>query len=65
MECLGIIGTLFILLAFTRNNERDIRLLDGVGAMFFIAYGLTISSFSTVLLNALLVGIQVYKLLTR
>lgn len=63
MEIIGILGTLFIILAFTFNGEIKIRILDLIGAILFVIYGLTISSFSTILLNSLLVFIQIYKIL--
>ena len=65
MEWLGIAGTLFIILAFTMNGEREIRVLDLIGALLFVIYGVTIHSFSTVLLNVVLVVVQAYKLLRR
>lgn len=65
MEWLGIAGTLFIILAFAMNGERKIRVLDLIGALLFVVYGVTIHSFSTVLLNVVLVVVQAYKLLRR
>ena len=65
MEWIGIAGTLFIILAFTMNGERKIRVLDLIGALLFVIYGVTIHSFSTVLLNVVLVVVQAYKLLRR
>ena len=63
MEVIGILGTLFIILAFTRNGELQIRVFDVVGATLFVIYGITISSFSTILLNGLLIVIQIYKII--
>lgn len=65
MEWLGILGTLFIILAFTMNGEKKIRVFDMIGAILFIVYGFTIGSFSTILLNVVLVVVQAYKLLRR
>lgn len=62
MEIIGIIATLFIVLAFIQNGEFKIRILDLIGAVLFIIYGITISSFSTILLNGILVIIQIYKM---
>ena len=62
MEVIGIIGTLVILLAFVMNGEVKIRLFDLLGAVLFIIYGITISSFSTILLNVALVIVQLFKL---
>lgn len=65
MEWIGIAGTLFIILAFTMNGERKIRIFDLIGALLFIIYGVAIRSFSTILLNVVLVVVQAYKLLRR
>lgn len=65
MEWIGIAGTLFIILDFTMNGERKIRIFDLIGALLFIIYGVTIRSFSTILLNVVLVVVQAYKLLRR
>ena len=61
-ELIGIIATSFIVLAFTRNGEFKIRVFDLVGAVLFVVYGILIQSFSTVLLNGILIGIQIFKL---
>lgn len=61
----AVAGTLFIILAFTMNGERKIRIFDLIGALLFIIYGVTIRSFSTILLNVVLVVVQAYKLLRR
>ena len=65
MEWIGIAGTLFIIWAFTMNGERKIRFFDMFGALLFIIYGVMIHSFSTVLLNVVLVVVQAYKLMRR
>ena len=62
VEILGIIATLFIVLAFSLNGELKIRIFDLIGAALFVIYGILIHSFSTVLLNTILCGIQVFKI---
>lgn len=64
-EVLGVVATVFILLAFLQSGELRIRILDSVGAVLFIVYGILIQSFSTVLLNSILVVIQIVKLYNR
>ena len=61
-EVLGVCATIFILLAFLQNGELNIRILDSVGALLFILYGVLIHSFSTVLLNSILIIIQLVKM---
>lgn len=63
IEILGIIGTLCIIAAFCMNGEKKIRILDTVGALFFIVYGVGIHSLSTVVLNCILVVVQLVKLI--
>lgn len=62
VELIGIIATVFIVVAFSMDGEKKIRILDLVGAVLFVIYGLLIKSFSTCLLNLILVGVQIYKL---
>ena len=62
MEFLGIFGTLFIILAFTKNGELKTRIFDLIGAILFVIYGIIINSFSTILLNVILIIIQLYKI---
>lgn len=61
-EIIGVIATLFIIVAFIQTGEIRIRILDCVGALLFVIYGTLIQSFSTVLLNVILIGIQIYKI---
>ena len=37
-------------------------MFDLVGAVLFVIYGVLIHSFSTILLNGILIGIQIYML---
>ena len=62
MEFIGIFGTLFIILAFAMNGEFKIRVFDLIGAILFVIYGITILSFSTILLNGILIVVQLYKI---
>jgi hypothetical protein len=62
VELIGIIGSCFICVAFLFKKVIWIRLFDSVGAILFIIYGLMIHSFSTVLLNGILILIQLVNL---
>lgn len=61
-EFIGILATLFILLAFLKSGEYEIRIYDLIGAILFVIYGILIDSFSVYFLNAILIIIQIYKL---
>lgn len=62
MEILGIIATIFIILAFINKDIIKIRIFDIIGAILFIIYGILIKSFSTILLNCILTGVNIYHL---
>lgn len=63
-EIIGLSATVFVLIAFLMRGERKIRIFDLIGSILFVAYGIKIGSMSTVLLNTVLVGIQIFKICT-
>ncbi len=63
VEVLGMIGSVFIILAFMFKDVRIIRILDSIGASLFIVYGILIHSWSNIFLNVILILIQVYRLI--
>ena len=63
VEILGIIATLFIVVAFAMNSKKSIRIFDTIGAILFIIYGILIGSLSVWLLNGILVIINIHKLI--
>lgn len=62
VEVLGIVATLFILAAFSLNDKKLIRLVDSIGALLFVIYGILINSLSVWLLNICLIIINLYKI---
>lgn len=65
IEILGIIATLFVLAAFMLNDVKQIRIVDLIGAILFVVYGILIHSLSVSLLNGILIIIHLYKLIKR
>lgn len=62
IEIIGIIATLCVLASFVLNGESKIRVVNIVGAIIFVIYGLLIRSISVWLLNGALIFIHLYKL---
>ena len=62
VEIIGIVATLFILAAFSLNDKKLIRLVDSIGALLFVIYGILINSLSIWLLNICLIIINLYKI---
>lgn len=63
IEILGIISTLFIVLAFVCKNVVSIRLLDIIGAIGFVVYGTLTKTWSTLALNIALILINLFYLI--
>lgn len=62
-ELIGIAGTLFVLLSFLMKDLTKVRLINIIGALLFVAYGLLIGALSTWLLNGVLVIIHIVYLI--
>jgi hypothetical protein len=62
MEYLGYIATVLVLLSFTRKKIEQLRVLNSIGAILFVIYGIGIHSFPVVLTNALIFLINMSKL---
>lgn len=64
-EIIGLLGTLFVLISFLMKEVKLIRIINIIGAILFVIYGLLIGALSTWLLNAILVIIHIIYLLKR
>ena len=62
IELIRITGTLFILLSFVKTGERRIRRLNLIGSIIYVIYGVLINSFSTTVLNIIMIFIHIYYL---
>ena len=62
-EILGIVASSFIILAFLFKDVKIIRILDSMGALLYIIYGILIPSPSIIFLNTVLILIQIYRLI--
>ena len=62
VEILGIVASLFVISAFLFKNVKIIRLLDAVGALLYVIYGILIYSYANILLNTVLIAVQIYHL---
>ena len=63
IEVLGITASLFIILAFLFKDVRIIRILDSVGAILYVIYGILIGSWANIFLNSVLILIQICRLI--
>ncbi len=64
-EAIGIVATLFVLASFLLNDIRKVRIINIIGAVLFVIYGLCIGAFSTWLMNALLILVHLFYLFRK
>lgn len=62
MELIGILATVFIVLSFVFQKEKQIRIVNIIGCVLFVVYGVAIGAFSTWLSNGMLILIHGYYL---
>lgn len=63
LEILGTIASIFVLISFLMKGERKIRLINILGAIMFVIYGLFINAFSIWFLNGTLCIIHIIILI--
>jgi hypothetical protein len=60
IDIFGYIGTVLILYSFTIENIYKLRLINSVGSVFWIIYGIGISAGPTILVNSCVLCIHTY-----
>ena len=63
MELIGVLASIIVLISFLFNNIRIIRIINIMGCMLFVIYGICINAFSVWFLNAALAIIHIIKLI--
>lgn len=64
-EIIGIVATLFIIASFLTKDLIKVRIVNLVGSVIFIVYGVLIHSWSTAILNLVMVIVHLVYLLRR
>lgn len=62
MEWLGTLASVMILISWSAKNEKQIRLLNMVGAVMFVIYGILIKSFSVAFLNLAVIIVHIFRI---
>lgn len=62
VEVLGVIASIVVLISFLFKQEKYIRLVNILGALCFVVYGLLLGAFSVWFLNGALIVIHIYYL---
>ena len=62
IELIGYLGTAFVLASFMMSDIKKLRLVNIIGGLLWIVYGIVVGSSSIIVGNVLIVLIQGYKL---
>ncbi|MCV2232137.1 YgjV family protein [Paracholeplasma manati] len=62
VEIFGVTAGALVLISFLMKGERNIRLINIIGSVIFIVYGVMIGSLSVTLLNVGLTLVHIVKL---
>jgi O-antigen/teichoic acid export membrane protein len=61
-EIVGYLGSAFVLLSFLLKDIKKIRLINIVGAAFFVIYGIYTETWATAFMNLALILVHIYYL---
>lgn len=61
MEWIGILASTITLLSFVLSTEVQMRLVNLIGSLVFIAYGVSINAPTVCAFNTLMVVVNAYK----
>jgi uncharacterized protein with PQ loop repeat len=64
-EIIGYAASLFVLLSFFNKDLRKLRIVNSVGCVLFIIYGVLLPSFPVILTNAAILVVNGYYLFIR
>lgn len=60
MDIFGYIGTVLILYSFTIESMKKLRIVNSIGSVFWIIYGLSIGANPTILVNSCVLCIHLW-----
>jgi uncharacterized protein with PQ loop repeat len=61
-EYIGYLASVIVLISFLMKNIRTLRIVNSIGCLLFIAYGLLLFSIPIIITNAAIVLINGYYL---
>lgn len=62
IEWVGYAASLFIVVSLTMTSIVKLRIINSIGCLLFIIYGLNLNAYPVVISNALIVMINIYNL---
>ncbi|MEN8186747.1 MAG: YgjV family protein [Bacteroidota bacterium] len=65
IEWIGYAASFFVAVSFTFRSMSKFRIVNILGCIFFIAYGVLIDSIPVIIANLYILGMNFYHLLKR
>ncbi len=62
-EIIGLIASCFVLLSFLQKGEVKIRIINCIGCIIFVVYGILINALSVWLLNGITLIVQIVNII--
>ncbi|MGL5315755.1 MAG: YgjV family protein [Peptostreptococcaceae bacterium] len=62
IEWIGYAASIFIVISLTMTDIIKLRIINTIGCLLFVAYGLTVGAYPVALSNAIIVLINFYNL---
>lgn len=62
-EIIGLAASSFVLLSFLLKGEKKIRIINSIGCIIFIIYGILINALSVWLLNSITLIVQIVRII--
>ncbi|EIJ39122.1 hypothetical protein JoomaDRAFT_2128 [Galbibacter orientalis DSM 19592] len=64
-ELIGYVASLGILLSFFMKEITKLRIVNSIGCIFFVIYGIMLPSIPIIITNAAILGVNFYYLFVR
>lgn len=61
MEIIGLLAACIVAFSFLLKGEFMLRLVNSIGSIFFVIYGIGIHAWSVALLNGLVIIVNIIK----
>lgn len=62
IEWVGYAASLFILISLTMTSIIKLRIINSIGCILFVIYGLNVHAYPVAISNALIILINIYNL---
>lgn len=62
VEWIGLVGSVFVFISFLYNDPIRIRIINSIGTVLFIVYGILFGALSVILLDTSILVLQIVQI---